>query len=72
VTQSGHDGVHTFGEGLLGFSESFPTYTGGGASEQSFSSFLAGRPSQPIPQAGLIEVCQAVQTLVSSTLGQGG
>jgi hypothetical protein len=68
VTPEGYDGVHTYEEGhLLWFSHSHNPHAGGAAAEQSFASLLEDGPSQQIPEPILIEVCQAVQVLTSSS-----
>ncbi|NNJ09758.1 WD40 repeat domain-containing protein [Chloroflexales bacterium ZM16-3] len=67
ATQWGYEGVHSYEGCLLWFSHSHNPHAGGGASEQSFASFLKDGPAQPIPDHLLIEVAQSVRALAEPT-----
>ncbi len=67
ITQWGHEGVDTFGAGLLWYSQEHNTMAGGAALDQDFASFLELGPAvtNGIPEPILVEVCQAVLTLTA-------
>ncbi len=64
-TQWGYDGVHTFDPELVWYNHSHNPHAGGGAVEQSFTSFLEDGPYlREVPEAILVKVCQAVRQLI--------
>lgn len=65
VTPSGYEGVHTYEGHVVWFSHSHNPHAGGGASTQTFASFLANGPPVPLPAPLLEELCQAVRVLAS-------
>ncbi len=64
-TQSGYDGVHTFEAQLVWYNHNHNPHAGGGAAEQSFTSFLEDGPYiRDVPNPILVKVCQAVRQLI--------
>jgi len=57
-----YDGVHTYEECLLWYTETYPAYAGGGAQKQSFSDFLKNGPSmRNVPKDILDEIYELLE-----------